>query len=153
MKPEELGCFEQVANVIGADAARYELQLVIDYINRHGPDALWNKNGDLQTSFDWQVSPQANDFWYYISLNRFPEGYSNKFLDEKSDIERLSQLCKDTNMSVSITTSGYIIVDHDFNRNLNTNNMRTVWTVLKKKKEFVDEMKKWEWVDNESRST
>tara|TARA_Y100000593_G_scaffold94032_1_gene191288 strand:- start:65892 stop:66449 length:558 start_codon:yes stop_codon:yes gene_type:complete len=71
LTPRSLGCFQQVADVIGEEAAEVELQKVIDY-----EGAVWiNLEEDLVDSFVWDATPQGGRFWDNIDDGYIPEGY------------------------------------------------------------------------------
>lgn len=63
MKPQDLKCFQQVADVIGPEYADYELQRVID-------------EGGLASGYsfglDSRASPQGFYFWDAINDNQNP---------------------------------------------------------------------------------
>ena len=67
MKPQDLKCFQQVADVIGHEYAEYELQRVIDDV------AL--VDASAETVIDvvwWDKSTQGCDFWNHIDRGRNP---------------------------------------------------------------------------------
>lgn len=69
LHPIDLACFERVANVIGHDAAVYELQSVLD----SGVDI------DKEVyifGFIWRYTPQGHEFWRDISMGTIPIEYS-----------------------------------------------------------------------------
>lgn len=70
MKPEELGCFEQVKDVLGELGAIQELQKVID-----SGVTIHSKGSSLASSFTWDSTQQGWDFWYEVSEDRVPKGY------------------------------------------------------------------------------
>lgn len=61
IKVEELGCFEQVAKVIGPDLAKVELCKV--FKNQSKYKAAGQK---LMTAFAWPITPQGSNFWASI---------------------------------------------------------------------------------------
>lgn len=70
IKVEELGCFEQVAKVIGVERAKVELFKAISRtidINNWGFDA-----DKLDNAFYWSDTPQGPDFWNEINEGRNP---------------------------------------------------------------------------------
>ena len=71
LTPRDLGCFQQVADVIGEHAAEYELQRVID-CDLVGED--W-REGRVIATFAWSSTPQGNDFWCSIDMGEYPENY------------------------------------------------------------------------------
>ena len=71
-KPKHLGCFEEVAKVIGEDRAEKELQKVIDCESCHDHDYSF-LNGCLSEAFDWELAPQGYEFWSSIELEEMPE--------------------------------------------------------------------------------
>lgn len=72
LTPRSLGCFQEVADVIGEDAAEIELQRVIDYPeNDIGNDI----DECLINCFSWDSTPQGIDFWDAIDDGVKPESY------------------------------------------------------------------------------
>lgn len=70
--PRSLGCFREVADVIGEEAAEIELQRVIDYPkDLIGEDS----NESLTGCFYWDDTPQGSRFWIDISNGKIPETY------------------------------------------------------------------------------
>lgn len=69
LKPEDLKHFEQVAKVIGNDAAKAEIQKVID------EGIFIDKNEILTLVFNWDRTPQGRSFWKGIFNGMPPEGY------------------------------------------------------------------------------
>lgn len=70
MKPEELGCFEQVKDVLGELGAIEELQKVID-----SGVTIHSERASLVSSLTWDSTQQGWDFWYEVSEGRVPKGY------------------------------------------------------------------------------
>ena len=69
LKPRDLGCFRQVADVIGEYAAEVELQKVID-----SESTCWDfPDEDLLASFVWSSTPQGGLFWNSIDNGQTPE--------------------------------------------------------------------------------
>jgi len=77
LTPESLGCFQQVADVIGVESAREELQRVIDY---HGNnfDSPFGPENELDACFEWAETRQGDCFWGTISNGEIPEGFTPK---------------------------------------------------------------------------
>jgi len=71
LTPRSLGCFEEVANVIGEDAAEYELQRVIG-CDLVGED--WRERKTIAT-FIWSDTPQGGGFWFSVNDGEYPENY------------------------------------------------------------------------------
>lgn len=69
IKVEELGCFEEVAKVIGVERAKVELFKVI---NETPVQYLWDVNGSLVYAFSWHNTVQGYDFWSAILVNTNP---------------------------------------------------------------------------------
>ena len=71
LTPRSLGCFEEVANVIGEDAAEYELQRVIgcDLVGEE-----WRERKTIAT-FIWSDTPQGSGFWFSVNDGEYPENY------------------------------------------------------------------------------
>ena len=79
MKPRDLKCFKQVADVIGEEFAEYELGLVID------SPACWVATAStFGRAFNWSKSPQKHDFWGFIKDGEKPydHGYKKPDLSE-----------------------------------------------------------------------
>ena len=66
MKPTDLKCYKQVADVIGEAYADYELQQVMDWAG------IINENGTLLNSFRWGESPQGGEFWQHVNHGENP---------------------------------------------------------------------------------
>lgn len=64
---ESLGCFNQVAKVIGFERAVIELSEVLAYI----PSKNIFREEDLYGSFYWDDSPQGYKFWSLIAMVSF----------------------------------------------------------------------------------
>jgi len=64
LHPIDLACFERVANVIGHNAAVYELQRVID------SGIALDDDTNLYGCFVWEETPQGHGFWYVISKGK-----------------------------------------------------------------------------------
>jgi len=71
MKPEELGCFKQVKDVLGTQGAIEELQKVIDCGTPVSSEVLGVNN-----SFIWDKTPQGWDFWCKVKDGCVPHGYT-----------------------------------------------------------------------------
>jgi len=77
LTPESLGCFQQVADVIGVESAREELQRVIDA----GRAVEWTGGPQEELMIDafaWCSAPQGHDFWDDIDDGKIPEGFTPK---------------------------------------------------------------------------
>ena len=62
-------CFEEVAEVIGEEAAEIELQKVVEAgIEFYAGDYL-------RSAFGWITAPQGGDFWADVHEGTLPEGY------------------------------------------------------------------------------
>ena len=74
LTPRSLGCFQEVADVIGEENAEVELQKVID-----SEDTVWDEpDQDLIQSFIWGTSPQGDDFWRSVFNGQVPEELQTK---------------------------------------------------------------------------
>jgi len=82
MKPIDLACRPQVADVIGEAYADHELQRVIDCEEC----GINEKRESLIDSFPWDDSPQKDDFWGLIHIGRNPyeHGHEKPELSEKT---------------------------------------------------------------------
>lgn len=72
--PRNLGCFEEVANVIGEECAEEELQKVIDL----GLIDDFDVELELLQAFRWSESSQGDYFWDCIHDGDVPDGYTPK---------------------------------------------------------------------------
>lgn len=73
LTPRSLGCFQQVADVIGEEAAEVELHRVIDCPK----DLIVDDAGEsLIEAFLWDDTPQGSSFWGAIDYGLIPEGYT-----------------------------------------------------------------------------
>ena len=70
--PRSLGCFQQVANVIGGQAAEIELWKVIDC---GGECNLSVTNSYVDDAFVWDDAPQGYSFWLSIDGGKLPQKY------------------------------------------------------------------------------
>lgn len=69
MKPQNLGCWQQVVNALGEERAAVELQKVIDT-----PAALLDHNAkSVSVAFIWVNTPQGIDFWRYVEKGHYPD--------------------------------------------------------------------------------
>jgi len=69
IKPKDLACFKEVADVIGEERAEIQLASVINIKDCHFDTFLSEK---LCNSFDWSNSIQGYDFWDSIDNNKNP---------------------------------------------------------------------------------
>lgn len=69
LKPQDLGCWQQVVGVIGEDRASEELQKVIDIKES---EVLWDERGELFEAFHWEYTPQGYSFWAMIEEGKSP---------------------------------------------------------------------------------
>ncbi len=81
LNARDLGCFDEVAAVIGEKSAEIELQRVLDY---WGSD-IWDITSNLDGCFGWWSSPQSNEdyhpsFWEYIKIGMIPRGYKPHYI-------------------------------------------------------------------------
>ena len=70
LKPQDLECFKEVADVIGYEGAVKELQVVLD------SDLLVDPHEMLWSSFIWIKTPQGSDLWVNIKDGVVPESYN-----------------------------------------------------------------------------
>jgi len=75
MKPEDLKCFKEVADVIGHEGAVKELQVVIDTVE--DPSHIIPDTSSLIECFDWRDTPQSGGFWANILQRVVPEPYNS----------------------------------------------------------------------------
>ena len=75
MKPEDLKCFKQVADVIGHEGAVKELQVVIDTVE--DPSHINPDTSSLIDCFYWRDTPQSDGFWANIVQRVVPEPYKS----------------------------------------------------------------------------
>jgi len=94
MKPRELKCFEQVANVIGPELAEYELQRVID-------SNCFSDGWPL--GFSWLDTPQEQLFWSYINEGKNPYDHGH----EKPELSGITTTNSDKQRSDGSTASYY----------------------------------------------
>lgn len=81
LTPRSLGCFRQVADVIGEEAAEIELQKVIDH-----DGTVWLDTSEmLVDAFGWNNTRQGCAFWDMIDDGLLPEGYQKKESEEKPE--------------------------------------------------------------------
>ena len=73
LTPRSLGCFQEVADVIGEDAAEIELQRVIDSGIIEDLSCIETK--EVSGAFTWVSSPQGQAFWDAIDDGVKPENY------------------------------------------------------------------------------
>lgn len=91
LKPREMACFEQVAEVIGEKQAEIELQRVIDTYECHNEEL---KTGKLFDAFEWSLSPQGSKFWN--TIDRVINPYE---LSEKEPLKSDKDCCKTVEIS------------------------------------------------------
>ena len=79
MKPTNLKCYKQVADVIGEAYADYELQRVLE--GEH-----YEYNSEYFLGFNWGYTLQGGEFWRYIheGKNPYEHGHIRPKLSEKS---------------------------------------------------------------------
>ena len=97
MKPRDLKCFKQVADVIGEEYAEYELQRVID-----GVGIAYNDN-KVSHSFVLSESPQGEIFWILIRRGKNPYDHDH----EKPDLSEITPANSDKQRSDGSTASYY----------------------------------------------
>lgn len=78
LTPKSLKCFEQVAKVIGDDAAEVELQKVIDDGEVCGSEVI------LRGAFIFDRTTQKYDFWDSIDNGEIPEQYQPAASEQKA---------------------------------------------------------------------
>lgn len=89
LHPTDLACFNEVADVIGYDAAVDEMQKVMD----SGIEII--DDSRLFMAFKWSETPQGDVFWRSIHCGHIPEGYTAPVaatLDEAPKFADLSKL-------------------------------------------------------------
>jgi len=92
MKPIDLACRPQVADVIGEAYADHELQRVIDCEEC----GINEKRESLIDSFPWDDSPQKDDFWGLIHIGRNPYEHGHEKPELKEWVyHRGEWLCRD----------------------------------------------------------
>ena len=72
LTPRSLGCFDEVAEVIGEDAAERELQRVID-CGLVGAKHDESSDSSLVYCFTWADTPQSEKFWIDVNGGRVPQ--------------------------------------------------------------------------------
>lgn len=72
MNVKDLTCYPQVAAVIGEALAEYELQRVIN------SKCEFDKGSPLLDAFVWDDTPQRDDFWEHIEMNRNPYDHGHE---------------------------------------------------------------------------
>lgn len=72
--PRDMRCFDKVYSVIG-EAAKEELQRVIDSMHTKGYCIEDMINKPLVDAFNWKISPQGDTFWQDINKGHTPRGY------------------------------------------------------------------------------
>lgn len=76
IKAEDLACFGQVAQVIGIDRAKQELDIVLEELRYADLDDCDIEDLLEQPcvggAFDWQDTPQKSDFWYKVYNRKNP---------------------------------------------------------------------------------
>lgn len=83
LTPRSLGCFQEVADVIGEANAVVELQKVIDC----SEDTVWEESDQgLVECFIWKTSPQGDDFWFEICQGNVPEQLQTKAQPKSSPV-------------------------------------------------------------------
>ena len=99
MKPTDLKCFKQVADVIGEEYAEHELQRVIEC-----DDCKVNINKKLvSNAFQWDSSPQKRDFWDCIADSKNPYDHGH----ERPDLSKITPTNSDKQRSDGSTASYY----------------------------------------------
>lgn len=75
LKPRDLACFQQVADVIGEDNAAAELGRVIDANAAHPMSSgLGIRSDQVANAFVWDETPQGHDFWHRIGMGVSVDG-------------------------------------------------------------------------------
>lgn len=85
MKPRDLKCFAEVAQVIGATQAEIELQKVIDTIEYSCIDP----EEDLVKAFKWASTPQRDEFWDNIDDGNIPDSLLSLNMGDKQTIPEI----------------------------------------------------------------
>ena len=76
IKPQDLGCWKQVVDVIGEERAAVELQKVID-IKDNSEVSLEKEANGVCYAFIWSHTPQGHSFWNDIDDGIDPEMYKD----------------------------------------------------------------------------
>lgn len=84
LTPRSLGCFEEVAKVIGEDAAEIELRTVIDN-GSVGAEQDESPEADLLFCFTWENTPQGERFWRRIRDGHLPDNYHQPSKETSSE--------------------------------------------------------------------
>lgn len=90
LKPQDLGCWQQVVDVIGEDRASEELQKVIDIKDSQGK--FWSEGDELLDAFQWDLTPQGHSFWEKIEEGKSP--YTEEIIPvaTESSVENIQAL-------------------------------------------------------------
>ena len=78
-KARAMGCFKQVADVIGEDQAAIELARVIDYKN--ASINLRESEKSISAAFCTEATPQGYMFWFCIKIGEDP----NELVSERGE--------------------------------------------------------------------
>ena len=97
MKPRDLKCFKQVADVIGEEFAEYELQRVIDGVG------ITCNEITVSNSFMLSESPQGEIFWILIRRGKNPYDHDH----ERPDLSEITAPKSDKQRSDGSTASYY----------------------------------------------
>lgn len=81
LKPQDLGCWKQVADVIGEERAAIELQKVIDIKDCKSVEFVADK--ELLEAFKWRSTIQGPSFWNNIDNGIDPEMYKDTNQNEE----------------------------------------------------------------------
>lgn len=102
MKPQDLGCWKQVADVIGEERASIELQKVID----SGCTSLSASGNNIFEAFIWTETPQGLDFWWQIDEGNgnIPDidsidsrdSYNTEYEDFRFVVQQLVDYCNNS---------------------------------------------------------
>lgn len=96
MKPTDLKCYKQVADVIGEAYADYELQRVIDC--KH-----YKYSKESVFGFRWGDTPQGGSFWGFVNAGESPYEHGH----EKPELSEITPTNSDKERSDGSTASYY----------------------------------------------
>jgi|GEM_PF-2304958 len=108
MKPTDLTCYKQIADVIGEALADYELQRIIDFEECHYRPAWDLAGGILSDAFDWGKSPQISNFWGHIDRGENPYDHGH----EKPEIKEWLFINGEWHGELQTSPRGDILATH-----------------------------------------
>lgn len=114
---------------------------------------IWHEGWYRHSNGEWEFCSKLSGIWNrttdaaFNDNNRtmYKKPTRNLYENDKSIFDDIAKLCVESKMTVCINPDSTFTVIDDRCKSLDTDSTKTVLTILKKKKQFLDEMNNWDW--------